>query len=207
MAKLRTCFLVVLMCLLSQVALCQNDLLRELTAPGKKAYLDFVDVRGNIKEKDEPLVRALTNGEIWGRWELVPNIEEADFVLHVEVEKKGPGFSISYGARMFIQPAVSTVDGKVLWVGSKTVGRAHEFTGFNAYWKACTRMIKICLRKELMSVTNTEWQKNEYLLKTPVKRIEAPNEEIQNMQEEIERLKAENESLKNQQMNLPTIQE
>lgn len=207
MVKLQTCFLVALMCMLSQIALCQNDLLRELTALGKKAYLDFVDVRGNIKEKDEPLVRALTNGEIWGRWELVPNIEDADFVLHVEVEKKGPGFSISYGARMFIQPAVSTVEGKVLWIGSKTVGRAHEFTGFNAYWKACTRMVKICLRGELMSVTNAEWQSNEHLLKAPVKKRAAPNEEIQSMQEEIERLRAENENLKERQMHFLNIQE
>lgn len=92
----------------------QDISLGRLTADGNRVYVEFIDVRNNIEDDAKPFIAALKGPE-WNRWQVVDDKADADFVLRIRVEKKGSGFSISWGARMFTTVSILTTDGRELW--------------------------------------------------------------------------------------------
>lgn len=145
-------FLTVFMCIPGVRA--AEPSLAQLTADGRKVYVEFVDVHNNIGDKEKPIVEALQGTE-WNRWILVPEKTDADFILHIHMEKKGGGFT-SFGARMFMTPSILTPDGRELWRGSLQKGRATEFTGFNAQNDAARKLVRRSLGEELQQAICSE---------------------------------------------------
>lgn len=159
MKKLLTTLTATLCCLFGTFA--QNDVsLGRLTAGGNKVYVEFTDVRNNIADDAKPFITALEGPE-WNRWQVVDDKADADFVLHIRVEKKGAGFSVSYGARMFTTVSILTTDGRELWHSKLQKGRASEFTGFNAQADAARKVVRRSLGEELQEAIAAENGKTE----------------------------------------------
>lgn len=146
MKKLLTILTATLCCLFCTFA--QDVSLGRLTADGNKVYVEFIDVRNNIDDDAKPFIAALEGPE-WNRWQVVDDKADADFVLRIRVEKKGTGFSISWGARMFTTVSILTTDGRELWRAKLQKGRASEFTGFNAQADAARKVVRRSLGEEL----------------------------------------------------------
>lgn len=146
MKKLLTTLAATFCCLFCTFA--QDISLGQLTADGNKVYVEFIDVRNNIEDGAKPFITALQGPE-WNRWQVVDDKANADFVLRIRVEKKGTGFSISWGARMFTTVSILTTDGRELWHSKLQKGRASEFTGFNAQADAARKVVRRSLGEEL----------------------------------------------------------
>ena len=124
----------------------QDISLGRLTADGNRVYVEFIDA---------------LKGPEWNRWQVVGDKADADFVLRIRVEKKGSGFSISWGARMFTTVSILTTDGRELWRAKLQKGRASEFTGFNAQADAARKVVRRSLGEELQEAITAENGKNE----------------------------------------------
>lgn len=138
----------------------QDISLGRLTADGNRVYVEFIDVRNNIEDDAKPFIAALKGPE-WNRWQVVDDKADADFVLRIRVEKKGSGFSISWGARMFTTVSILTTDDRELWRAKLQKGRASEFTGFNAQADAARKVVRRSLGEELQEAITAENGKNE----------------------------------------------
>lgn len=153
MKKLLTALTAVLCALFCASA--QDVSLGRLTADGNKVYVEFIDVRNNIEDDAKPFI-AVLQGPEWNRWQVVDDKADADFVLRIRVEKKGSGFSISWGARMFTTVSILTTDGRELWRAKLQKGRASEFTGFNAQADAARKVVRRSLGEELQEAITAE---------------------------------------------------
>ena len=142
--------LLMAMCLFF-TGMAQEKNLKALVADGNKAYVDFVDVKGNIPQAKEAIVKALQGAE-WNRWQLVDAKENADFILKVSVEKKGMNIMsmTSDGARIRVITEVMSIDGKPLWKSKEYQGNASMFTGYAALEDAMRKMVRRALGDELM---------------------------------------------------------
>lgn len=125
-----------------------DDNVQELIAKGNKVYAELVDVKDNIKGAEEMFIEYLNSDE-WGKWELVENKEDADFVCKLTLLKKGSGFSLSYGARVEGYVEILTTDDQVVWKSKKQMGNTNEFTGFNALKDVMRKVMRRSLTKEL----------------------------------------------------------
>lgn len=123
----------------------------ELIAKGNKVFVEVIDVKNNIKEEQEMFVEYL-NGDEWGKWDLVENKEDADFVCKLTLEKKGAGVSFSVGARVEGYVEICTVDDKNVWTSKKQKGNTNEFTGYNALKDIMRKVIRRSLTKELYAL-------------------------------------------------------
>lgn len=158
MKKLLTTLTAIACCLTAAFA--QNASLGRLTADGNKVYVEFTDVRNNIGDGAKPFLAALQGAE-WNRWQVVDDKADADFVLHIRVEKKGAGFGVSLGARMFTTVSILTTDGQELWRSKLQKGRTSEFTGFNAQADAARKVVRRSLSQELQEAIAAEHDKTE----------------------------------------------
>ena len=111
--------------------------LEELVAPGKKVYVEVVDVKESLDFDDEVRdVRKLTTEEM--DWVVVDNKADADFVLQLSMwRKKVIGFP-----RCYMTPAILLPDGTQIWEGKEFKGDANEFNGFRATAGAYWAMVK-----------------------------------------------------------------
>lgn len=157
MKKLLITLAAILCCLCGAIA--QNTSLGSLTADGNKVFVEFIDVRNNIGDGAKPFVAALKGSE-WNRWQVVDDKADADFVLRIRVEKKGAGFGVSLGARMFTTVTILTTDGQELWHSKLQKGRTSEFTGFNAQADAARKVVRRSLGQELQEAITAENDKN-----------------------------------------------
>lgn len=132
----------------------QELTLAELTAPGKRVFVEFIDVNKNIQDGSAPILNALQGPEC-NRWTVVSERSEADFILRINMDKKGPGLSNSWGARMFMTPSILSLDGQELWRGKIQKGNANGFTGFNSQEDVARKLVRRSLGEELLKATGS----------------------------------------------------
>lgn len=132
MKKTMMAMAVAMMALLSCLTAQAQDL-DELIAPGKKVFVEVVDVKETLELADEIKdCKELTADQF--DWKVVDTKDEADFVLQLSMwRKKMIGFP-----RCYMKPAILLPDGTEVWEGKELKGDANEFNGFRAtvaaYW-------------------------------------------------------------------------
>lgn len=108
--------------------------LEELVAPGKKVYVEVVDVKETLNFEDEVNdCNQLTRDEM--NWVVVDSVGEADFVLQLSMWRR---FKIGF-PRCYMKPAILLPNGEKVWEGDEVKADANSFNGyrctFGAYWK------------------------------------------------------------------------
>ncbi|MDL2320644.1 hypothetical protein LJC45_05890 [Alistipes sp. OttesenSCG-928-B03] len=124
--------------------------INEITAKGKKAYLEIKILKGEISDARTRAYEHLT-GDEWNEWEMVDSPEESDFTIRLVFEKKGMNIMSmrSMGARVRVTAEIADREGKVLWRSKQYQGNVSEFTGFNALSDAMRKIVRRALRDEL----------------------------------------------------------
>jgi hypothetical protein len=116
----------------------QAQQLDELAAPGKKVYVELIDVKGDLEDAEGELkdLKTLTGEEM--NWVVVDTKGEADFVLQIEESrKKVMGFP-----QTTLKPAILTPDGDKVWEGKQVKVGANEFNAFRSTYGAYWAMVK-----------------------------------------------------------------
>ena len=136
MKKTMMAVAVVMMAFLSCWTASAQDL-GELIAPGKKVFVEVVDVKETLELADEIKdCKILTDDQF--EWTVVDSKDEADFVLQLSMwRKKLIGFP-----RCYMTPAILLPDGTQVWEGKEVKGDANEFNGFRATYGAYWAFVK-----------------------------------------------------------------
>ncbi|MFR9651513.1 MAG: hypothetical protein SNG35_05765 [Rikenellaceae bacterium] len=121
-----------------------------LISSGNRVFIEINDVKGNTDGAYDSFVRHLNSNE-WGRWDLVENVGDANFVCRLNIDKKG--FNIasctSYGARVQVITEILTTDGRSVWKSKKQQGNVSVYTGGDALSDAMRKVIRRSLQQEL----------------------------------------------------------
>lgn len=117
----------------------QSDL--NSTAKGNKAFIKCENTE--IKGLEDEFKNEL---EIWNYWQIVPKIEDADFILELATVKKG-GDAWTFGKRIISKAIVRDLSGKIIWESKEYTGRPSAFNGYNSLSSSTTKLVD-ALKKE-----------------------------------------------------------
>jgi hypothetical protein len=122
--------------------------INEITAKGKKAYLEVNVIQGDIPDAYEEAKEHLTGSE-WNEWVIVDKPEDGDFTIRLIFQKLGFGLGGGDGARVRVVAEVTDQNGTVLWNSKRYQGNAHLTTGYNALRDAVRKIVRRALKDEL----------------------------------------------------------
>lgn len=118
-----------------------NAPLKDLVADGNNVYIVMDDPTNSFYEKDAYIREYLLE---YTRWNLVESIDEADFILYVEVHKT-ESFSRVHSAT----PSIRRPDGTVVWKGRKQRAAPVIQNGFVAVRGVSKDIVREALMEDL----------------------------------------------------------
>jgi hypothetical protein len=75
----------------------------------------------------------------WGYWNLVPNAQEADYILVIEVLYNG--FSVISWGKVKLRGMIKSREGNILWISDDFSAESNGLNGFNPKSVALNRLI------------------------------------------------------------------
>ena len=120
-----------------------NAPLKDLVAPGNNVYIIMDDPTDSFDEKDAYIREYIPQ---YTRWNLVDSIDDADFILYVEVLKTENISRVHAAA-----PSIRRPDGTVVWRGKTQRAAPVILNGFMAVRGVSRDIVRVALMEDLQN--------------------------------------------------------
>jgi len=129
--------------------------LHELVADGNHVFIELSDPSFAFEEKDEYLRAYLLE---YTQWKVVPTVQDADFILHVDVYPINGMFRLHSAT-----PSIRRPDGTEVWRGRRMEEEPNPYNGFKAVRGLCKEIVTDCLVQDLAADARRSRQQSQWL--------------------------------------------